>query len=343
MAKSQRQFTIFSIKAKRPSLKQQIQLFQILGQMLRNGFSIAIALQFMMDFLPDQRNWLQVLRKQLRQGDSLARAFKRIGIHQEILDQLAIADQHGQLIVSLQRVTNWLEIKQKQTKKIRQLLNYPILLVVMLLGCFLVMRLFITPQLQDLGGTPLVLPKMIFWVPACIGTMLVVLMGVLYYRYRYLNAYQRVLFKVKLPLIGQIYLQYYQYLVCSNLAVLLGNGLNLSELLFALSRLSKESLFSQISLDIKCKLSQGKKLEKIVAFNPILPNDLIIFMKRGTTLSLLAEELNIYSELLFETLVARLNRLLLLIQPLAFLFVASIVVLIYLQLLLPIYKTMGNV
>ncbi len=311
--------------------------------MLGNGFSIKQALAFMVNFLPKEKLWIRQLQRQLTQGKILIQALEESHIKQELVDQIAIAQQHGQLVTSLEQLVKSLQMKAQQMTKLKGMLNYPILLIVLLGGFYLAMKIYIQPQLQDFGGKTYQLPTSVIVALGGVGLLSAVLISLFWFKWHRALPLQRVALQCRLPFMGGIFKKYYAYLICTDLAIYLSNGLNLAEILQALQKLPPKSFLSALAKQIESQLQRGQSLDSIIKNNLILPTELLTFIHRGSDLKLLAQEMRIFSQLLFNKLIDDLNRLMLKVQPLAFMVIASLILLMYLQLLMPIYNMMGSI
>lgn len=325
------------------NLQSQIRFFSILAQMLHNGFSIHQALRFMKDFLPKEQAWITLLQHQLATGQNLAQALQYGRVDQALIDQIMIAQQHGHLIESLLQISHWLKIRAQERKKLNNLLSYPILLLGMLTVFFIGIKVVIQPQMQSFGGQNYHLPvplKLSLWL----SLLSLVILGGSFYRYWRVNsALNRAKLLIKLPIVGPIMAHYYVYLLCSNLAIFLANGLNLVDILRAVTLLPKQSLIRQLGQEVSEDLEHGAALENVIKKSQLLPDELCTFIYRGASIQLLSKEMKIYSQLRFEALIIALNKLFLKIQPVAFIVIALLILLMYLQLLLPIYNMMGAI
>ncbi|KRM35146.1 hypothetical protein FC83_GL001274 [Agrilactobacillus composti DSM 18527 = JCM 14202] len=315
----------------------------MLAQMLGNGFSIKQALAFMINFLPKEKTWICQLQRQLAQGKILIQALEESHIKQELVDQIAIAQQHGQLVSSLEQLVKSLQMKAQQMTKLKGMLNYPILLGILLGGFYLAMKIYIQPQLQDFGGKTYQLPTGVIVGLITTGLLSGLLLGLFWVKWHRAPPLRRVALQCRLPVMGGIFKKYYAYLICTDLAIYLSNGLNLAEILQALQKLPPKSFLSALAKQIESQLQQGQSLDSIIKNNRILPTELLTFIHRGSDLKLLAQEMRIFSQLLFNKLIEDLNRLMLKVQPLAFMVIASLILLMYLQLLMPIYNMMGSI
>ena len=73
---------------------------------------------------------------------------------------------------------------------------------------------------------------------------------------------------------------------------------------------------------------------------PSLERSLGLIIEYGEVKSKLGSELEIYAEKTWESFFTRVNRTMNLVQPLVFIFVALLIVLLYAAMLLPMYQNM---
>lgn len=73
---------------------------------------------------------------------------------------------------------------------------------------------------------------------------------------------------------------------------------------------------------------------------PFFKKELALIIEYGEVKSKLGDELELYAEKTWEEFFLRINRAMNLIQPLVFVFVALVIVLLYAAMLLPIYQNM---
>ena len=87
-------------------------------------------------------------------------------------------------------------------------------------------------------------------------------------------------------------------------------------------------------------LAKVKKKLIEVATYPFFKKELSLIIEYGEVKSKLGSELEIYAEKTWEAFFTRVNRTMNLVQPLVFIFVALIIVLLYAAMLMPMYQNM---
>ena len=110
----------------------------------------------------------------------------------------------------------------------------------------------------------------------------------------------------------------------------------------ALMQHQKSRLFQEIGKDMQKALLSGQSFHQKVLDYPFFLRELSLMIEYGEVKSKLGRELDIYAEETWQTFFSQLTQATQLIQPLVFVFVALIIVLIYVAMLLPMYQNMGG-
>ena len=120
---------------------------------------------------------------------------------------------------------------------------------------------------------------------------------------------------------------------------MIGQGLELSQI-FAIMQEQPSQLFKEIGEDMAAALQGGQGYADKVASYPFFKKELSLMIEYGEVKSKLGSELEVYAEKTWEEFFLRINRAMNFIQPLVFIFVALVIVLLYAAMLLPIYQNM---
>lgn len=99
----------------------------------------------------------------------------------------------------------------------------------------------------------------------------------------------------------------------------------------------------QLGEDLRRHLLEGKKISSFIRKYPFLPPELVIFFNKGQTNAELSQDLLIYSQTTYQRLMRSIDNLINLVQPLSFLVIAIIIIVIYLSILIPMYSNLGGV
>lgn len=143
----------------------------------------------------------------------------------------------------------------------------------------------------------------------------------------------------RLPFIGifvQTYLTAYYAREWGNM---ISQGMELTQI-FQMMQEQGSQLFKEIGQDLAQTLKNGREFSQTIGTYPFFRKELSLIIEYGEVKSKLGSELEIYAEKTWEVFFTRVNRTMNLVQPLVFIFVALIIVLLYAAMLMPMYQNM---
>lgn len=280
----------------------------------------------------------------MAQGKNFAEAVQPF-VKPALYHQLILAEQHGDLEGCLLNVGRVMKLKEHQQEKLRGILTYPCLLSVMLVLMFVLLRIFVFPELDQWSASnnvpafvePLVT---VGWV--ALGVCLLLATGFIF-RLRRAGKIQRATMLSRLPIIGRIFQSYYGYYMTINLTMLLESGLSLREVCHSLIHSEGETLLSAVAGEYQPLLEDGQALEQVLRRHRFVPKELALIIQKGTVLNREIRDLNAVSQILFKRLTSSTERLLVFLPPILFGVLAIVIISMYLSLLWPIYQSMQGV
>jgi len=223
-------------------------------------------------------------------------------------------------------------------KKLIEVATYPLILLGFLLLIMLGLRNYLLPQLdssniatQIIGNLPQIFLGMVGFVS--VG----VLLALTFYK----RSSKMRVFSIlaRLPFLGifvQTYLTAYYAREWGNM---ISQGMELMQI-FQIMQEQGSQLFKEIGRDLAQALQNGREFSQTIATYPFFKKELSLIIEYGEVKSKLGSELEIYAEKTWETFFTRVNRTMNLVQPLVFIFVALIIVLLYAAMLMPMYQNM---
>lgn len=324
--------------------QHQVLFFQELGELLQSGYSIAHSLDILAAAHTPWTTWLATVNARLNQGVPLHVVLDQT-VSQAVLLQIKLADQHGNLSETLVTIGRHLAQVQQQQQKIKQVLQYPIVLIG-LLGLMLIgMKLFLYPILQQWQDTAVLdsgETQQVMWY--VIGMIVVALcFGI--WHWRRLPARQRLKMLSRLWLIGPIVKTIVTYQVAQQLAVLLANGLTVPEILAEMCGIQgqkNQQLAILLAEDAHIALQSGCTLSEYILKQPYFNQALAGYFVRGHEPKRLAGYLAYYAKLQYHQVMQRTNRLIDMLQPIFFGVIGIAIIAVYLSMLLPMYQTIGG-
>ena len=97
----------------------------------------------------------------------------------------------------------------------------------------------------------------------------------------------------------------------------------------------------KLGIRIQAKVQQGYELS-VALQEPLIPAEVARLLTMGQSHHLVATGLKLFGEQLFSRLQQQLERLVSLVQPFLFLIIGGEILLVYLQILLPLYQSIGG-
>ena len=176
----------------------------------------------------------------------------------------------------------------------------------------------------------------LFFVTLCGLLVLSLILYLWVKRQSALVFYQRM---AKIPFIGQTVRLYTTAYYAREWGNLLGQGIDLLDLV-ALMKEQKSKLFRELGADLEEALMLGQSFPDRIATHPFFTKELSLIIAYGEANARLGYELEVYAEEVWQAFFNRLNKATTFVQPLIFVIVAVVIVMIYAAMLLPMYQNM---
>ncbi|MQS76887.1 type II secretion system F family protein [Companilactobacillus halodurans] len=322
---------------KRIKNSQKGEYLLLISKLLRNGFSLSQSINCLR-LLNRNDILFEKIHHDLRYGAMISQSLRHLELPSVVFNQLVIAQDHGKFDLALEQTGILLKNQARQVNKLKELMAYPSFIFAFLMTMLIGMKLYIIPQLELASGGK----NIDLFLELIIGLVLGIIsvITLLLIRLRKKVEYKRALMIVKLPLIGKIYLSFYQFLILQGLGMQLASGMNLYDICESNKRFQNDSIQGYLSNKCIDGLTNGKSLLKLIEQEPLLPNQLKALLEAGESGPRLAQDLLLMSELKFEETKQGLKKTLNLVQPILFGVIAIVIVVTYLIVLLPIYAMM---
>ena len=322
------------------SRAQQQRWFEVLMELLNTGFSLREAIQFSLILYPQWSSVIQPIEQSLASGHSFAKAIAGL-VSTNTYYLFLLAEQHGQMTKTIEHYCYYLTVRNEQVKKLRRLLEYPLLLLVMLVGMIIMLTIFVFPQLNQFRhSTSHELWNILAPTFASLSGVMIAISVIGYWRYCHSNRLQQVHQQCHLPIIGTLVRDYYGYYICSNLALFLNEGISTQGIIQTCHRFRHDSLLYQLSNQLKEITNRGESITRLVSQIDFIPEQLSLLIKQALSNQQLSQRVDALADQLFNRLMRRCERCLTFLQPLIYLVIAFVIVMLYLRVMLPIYQNM---
>lgn len=323
--------------AKKIKRTQQAEYLLIISKLLRNGFSLSQSINCLR-LLDSENKVLERINNDLHSGKMLSQALQHLQLPSVIYNQLIIAQEHGNIALAIEQTGQLMQTQTKQKNKLKELLIYPCFILAFLLTMLVGMKLFIIPQLQVAGGGK----NIDLFLGLLLGIILFTGIAFVIFSWKMHQKaeYQRAQILVKLPFVGKIYLNFFQFIILQGLGMQLASGMNLYEICESNNRFQKDSIQAFLASRFIDNVMNGQGLLNLIEEEILLPKQLRVLLEAGESGTQLADDLLLLAELKFEETSQGLKKILNMIQPVLFGVIAIVVIATYLMILLPIYGMM---
>lgn len=328
--------------------KDQADFINLLADLLGNGFTLQESFSFMEKILPQHRSVFALLDRELSKGTLFYQTMMLVGLPPLYVAQLRLADVHGDLIGTLSSISQQLKTRSNQKSDVMRVSAYPIILLAFLFGVILLMRVLLLPQLSgmydgsgdvNLGLVVIEYGPIVFLGALLLGSLLALIVKIYFQRK---SAIRQSIFLTSLPLVKHLFKFYYTAFFASEWGKLLNQGLEMKQVLTVMGGEGSTRLMNEIATRLTRQLERGEGIHHQIKDWSFFQVELSLIIQQGEAKGKLGDELMIYSERLRELLDKKVKGMLTWIQPLVFLLVALLIVLVYTGLLLPLYQGMEN-
>jgi type IV pilus assembly protein PilC len=290
----------------------------------------------------------------VKTGESISSAFEAQGTVPLVYTTTLLAgERSGNLEEVLQRYLDFQRVSLTFGKKLKASLIYPAFLVVMVIGLFVFLITFVVPRfasLYDQLGTKL--PAMTLALLA-LGQyvqhygiyMAAALAAVIFFLRRWSQSdaggdmIDRI--RVRLPLIGNVWLKYQVGLFSRTLATLLTGGLPLVPSLETAARsIESRSIAKAVYVSVET-VREGKGLASSLERTKVFPPLAIEMIEVGESTGALPQMLNSVAEFFEEDVQTSLTAIMSLIEPVILVVMGVVVVIVLIALYYPIFSLSG--
>lgn len=319
-------------------LPKQRKVIELFANLFASGFHLAEIIDFLKRSKLLEAPYTDIMENGLLAGKPFSAILSDLSFSDNITTQLSLAESHGNMERSLQRLQTYLDNLLTARKKLLEVATYPFILVGFLIAIMLGLKHYLLPQMTEGNlATSLInhLPTIFFTgLAVVIGLVLILLAW-----YRKSSKIAVFTCLARLPFIGSLTQTYLTAYYAREWGSLIGQGLEMTQILMIMQD-QPSQLFRELGHDLLNALSSGEEFHHQITRYPFFRKELSLIIEYGQVKAKLGHELDIYAKECWETFFSSLHQAMQLIQPLVFLFVALMIVLIYAAMLLPIYHNM---
>jgi type IV pilus assembly protein PilC len=300
---------------------------------------------------PFFRTVLQDVRDRVRGGELLSEAFAEQKVFPKVYTTTLLAgEKSGNLEEVLGRYISFQRLALSFRKKLVSSLVYPVLLVAMLVVMLTFLITFVVPQFANLYNQLGVELPPLTMVMLSIGTnaqhyapyVLAALLIAAFLIWRWMKsdagATQMDRFKLKTPILGDIWLKYQVAVFSRMLSTLLAGGLPLVPALETAGESMQSRLIAHGVDDATKKVREGQPLSRSLEASNVFPEMSVEMIEVGESTGALPAMLNSVAEFYEEDVTNALATAMALIEPVILIVMGVVVAFVLISLYLPIFS-----
>jgi competence protein ComGB len=335
---------------------EQGKFLKRLGDLLQKGYSFSEAIDFLL--LPKEKNTLKLKKRMigsLQKGESVSSVInKQLNIPSHVSAQIYFAEHHGQMGHTLSEAGNYLIKRRENQQKIRQVIQYPFMLIIISILMMVLLRKVLFPRFQSLytsiGYEPsanlLHLLHFIERFPVIFSIFLLslIICTIVFSLFKKRISPIKISFTLcKIPYLSNYLKLGHSHFFARELSFLLTSGVSITESLLIIESQSFRPTLQYVSKKLIEELKEGKPFHECFSSLPFFQKELPFVVHHGQSNGRLAEELQLYSEICFQELEENTNALLKYIQPMIFTFVGLFIMAIYFSIMMPLFQMMQGI
>ena len=340
----------------RISLRDKIQLYTAMGQMMEAGISVLEAIDHSRKNASTSamRDLLNTFHQDVYDGLKFSEVMTK---HSNVFTDIEVAlikssEERGDLSVGCDALVHHLTEKDDTRRKIKKAVQYPAVLLVVISGALFVMMAYVVPQIleflkviqddieltiftKSLISVSGFFQNYVLWLFFGIAALIVLHIALLKSSLAYKTMVDK--FALKIPMIGDLIRKIEIAWFCNVLASLYKAGIPvINALKFSNEMVRNEVLNSSISMAIE-QIKQGSTLRDAFNNTGEFPSVVVHMISIGEESANLEETLNKVCEFYRKDIDDAIQAMILLIEPILTIFLAAMIMWIAIAVFGPIY------
>lgn len=347
------------LSRKKIDTKGLITFNQELLVLIKSGLPIIQSLDTILERVDNSRlaEVLEVIRDDIKGGSSLSDAFER---HPSTFSHLYIAsiragERTGDLPQTIRRYITFLKKTEGFRNKVITAMFYPAILLVVAFTAVTLLLVYVVPTFSQVyadAGSKLPVPTlMLIGFTSVLKRYFPLLLGIFFvaaYLFKKWTAtpagrYSVDTFKLKIPVIGDIFSKYSVVSFTRTLATIIESGIPIVESLkMAVATLNNRVLEAKMHAAIK-RVEEGVSLSVAIDGVHLMPSLALRMLSVGESTGALEEMLESISDYFEEELDQRMHLLSTAIEPAIMILMGLVIGTIIVTMYLPVFKIAGTV
>lgn len=311
---------------------------------MEEGFPLRDSLQFLAVMMVQERADIAAMENLLEKGLSFPEVLKMYEFPDQVVTQIYLSLQHSRLAQTMRFCAQHLRAREEQLAKLQKSLVYPLFLLSFTTGTLLFIRSLLLPQLESsLDGeqNSLLARGLVFllkYLPQLLLVMVLLLLGLVAgygWRQRGKTALEKAVSGTRIPILGKWLINYYTFFFSREFAYFFHAGHSHLEILATFREDPVTPLMRQLAAAFQEGMLEGENFPGLVRKYPLFRPELAWLIYQGELTGHLGAKLELYSKECYANLLQDVEKKINLLQPLLFLLIGIIILLVYGSLMLP--------
>ena len=328
--------------------ENKIYFIRRLYELIEHGYMLEDSIEFLLYQYDVSLEIIDSVKLELSHGKKLSDLLRYLGYSNFVISKMRFAEDYGSIEEMLVEIENYLRIKKEQKEKVIKTLRYPIILTIALITLIMVFNLLVIPQFENIYTSSsikmdiqtIILIKIIYYTPKIISILvmlsIIVVVYILYIKKYRKNIYLNTLMYI--PKIKVYARLYYSYKFTLELSLFLMCGFSLKTALEVIIEENYDYYLTYFSKKIMKDLDKGLSFEEAIASIKFFDKSVEKFVIHGINNGLIDRELKLFSELMLDTFLTSLDKMLRKFQPVLFAILAFVIIGLYMVILMPIFN-----
>ena len=328
--------------------ENKIYFIRRLYELIEHGYMLEDSIEFLLYQYDVSLEIIDSVKLELSNGKKLSDLLRYLGYSNFVISKMRFAEDYGSIEEMLVEIENYLRIKKEQKEKVIKTLRYPIILTIALITLIMVFNLLVIPQFENIYTSSsikmdiqtIILIKIIYYTPKIISILvmlsIIVVVYILYIKKYRKNIYLNTLMYI--PKIKVYARLYYSYKFTLELSLFLMCGFSLKTALEVIIEENYDYYLTYFSKKIMKDLDKGLSFEEAIAGIKFFDKSVEKFVVHGINNGLIDKELRLFSELMLDTFLTSLDKMLRKFQPVLFAILALVIIGLYMVILMPIFN-----
>ena len=328
--------------------ENKIYFIQRLSELIEHGYMLEDSIEFLLFQYDVSLEKIDSLKLELSHGKKLSDLLRYLGYSTFVTSKMKFAEDYGSIEDMLLEIENYLRIKKEQKEKVIKTLRYPLILTIALITLIMVFNLLVIPQFENIYTSSsikmdiqtIILIKIVYYTPKIISILVMLSIIVVVYML-YIKKYRKNIYLNTLMYIPKIKVYarlYYSYKFTLELSLFLMCGFSLKTALEVIIEENYDYYLTYFSKKIIKDLDKGLSFEEAIASIKFFDKSVEKFVIHGINNGLIDRELKLFSELMLDTFLTSLDKMLRKFQPVLFAILAFVIIGLYMVILMPIFN-----